>query len=364
MPPELPSADSYALVARSAKPVAAPDLPYMPPMPRDRSLPIGLIGAGGISSAHLDAYRKHGLNVVAICDRHIERAVARRDAFFPAARVTSDPEDLIGDRSVPVLDLTLHPRDRIPLMRRALEAGQNVLSQKPFVDDLEVGQELVDIAERRQVKLAVNQNGRWAPHLAYMREAVAAGFIGDVTAVHVAIHWDHTWIAGTPFAAMRHVILDDFAIHWFDFLVSIIGSRADLIFARTVQAAGQNVAAPLLATAMVGFSGGHASLVFDGNARQGPSDTTIIIGTAGTLRSTGPDLGHQRVSLFTSEGVAQPELSGTWFNDGFAGTMGALLVAIETGTEPINSARANLEALRLSHAAIQSADTEAPIRLR
>jgi predicted dehydrogenase len=239
-----------------------------------------------------------------------------------------------------------------------------VLSQKPFVDDLEVGQELVDIAERRQVKLAVNQNGRWAPHLAYMREAVAAGLIGDVTAVHVAIHWDHTWIAGTPFAAMRHVILDDFAIHWFDFLVSIIGNHADLVFARTVQAAGQDVAAPLLATAMVGFSGGHASLVFDGNARQGSSDTTVIVGTAGTLRSTGPDLGHQRVSLFTSEGVAQPELSGTWFNDGFAGTMGALLVAIETGTEPINSARANLEALRLSHAAIQSADTEAPIRLR
>jgi len=62
---DLPSADSYALVAADAKPVAAPVLDYAPPMPRDRSLPIGLIGAGGISSAHLDAYRKYGLNIVA-----------------------------------------------------------------------------------------------------------------------------------------------------------------------------------------------------------------------------------------------------------------------------------------------------------
>src|SRR6185312_8907924 len=48
----LPSQDSYALVAAEAKPVAAPILDYAPPMPRDRSIRIALIGAGGISFAH------------------------------------------------------------------------------------------------------------------------------------------------------------------------------------------------------------------------------------------------------------------------------------------------------------------------
>jgi hypothetical protein len=56
-------------------------------------------------------------------------------------------------------------------------------------------------------------------------------------------------------------------------------------------------------------------------------------------------------------------LTGTWFNDGFAGTMGALLVAIETGKEPINSARGNLAVLRLSQASIESAETGLPVRL-
>ena len=80
-------------------------------------------------------------------------------------------------------------------------------------------------------------------------------------------------------------------------------------------------------------------------------------GTLGTLRSVGPDLGRQTVSLWTEAGVAQPELAGQWFNDGFAGAMGALLVARETGKPPINAARGNLVSLGLAAAAMESART-------
>ena len=60
-------AEDYALVAAETAEVAAPTLVYRPPMPRDRSMGIALVGAGGISGAHLDAYSKYGLNVVALC---------------------------------------------------------------------------------------------------------------------------------------------------------------------------------------------------------------------------------------------------------------------------------------------------------
>jgi len=363
-PDDLPSQDTYALVAPAAEPVAAPDLPYAPPMPRDRSFGIGLIGAGGISAAHLAAYKKFGLNVVAICDRHIERAEARRDVYFPNARTTDKVEDVIGQHDVEVLDLTVQAEDRLELMRRGLAAGHHVLSQKPFVHDLRTGRELVELAETKGLQLAVNQNGRWAPHLSWMREAVFAGLVGDVTAVHVAIQWDHTWIAGTPFATMPWVILEDFAVHWFDFLVSIIGDRAERILAIASRANGQPVEPPLLAHVQVTYPGGHASLSFDGNAKFGAADTTVIVGTEGTLRSTGPDLGHQSVSLATAAGLAQPALAGEWFVDGFAGTMGALLSAIESGKAPINSARGNLVALGLCQAAIESAVGAGPISLR
>ena len=355
-----PSADDYALVAKPAPETEAPDLPYRPPMPRDRGMAIALVGAGGISAAHLDAYARHGLNVVAICSRDRARAEARRDAYFPNARIADDFNSLLRDPSLKVLDITTHADVRLDLMHRALSAGKHVLSQKPFVENLEDGRELVELAARRKVKLAVNQNGRWAPHLAYIREAVRAGLVGEVTGVHIEIRWNHGWIAGTSFEAFDDLILWDFGIHWFDFLASVIGGRARFVHATAARAAGQTARPPLMAQALVAFDGGQASLVFDGATRYGAHDSTAVIGTKGVAFSQGPDLGDQTVELHTEAGVARPHLSGSWFNDGFAGAMGELLCAIEEDREPLNSARDNLHSLRLCQAALHSVIAGAP----
>ncbi|WP_374397563.1 Gfo/Idh/MocA family protein [Tabrizicola sp.] len=358
-----PDADTYALKSVALAEVAAPALPYQPPLPRTYRPRIGVIGAGGIVSAHLDAYRTAGWEVAAICNRTREKAEAKAAEFAPRARVTDRWKEVLADPAIDVVDITPHPADRLPIIEAALRAGKHVLSQKPFVLDLAEGRRLVALARENGVKLAVNQNGRWAPHLAYMREAVRAGLIGEVISTHVSIHWNHGWIAGTPFEKIEDLILYDFGIHWFDFLRSITGDRATSVFATAAKANGQTARAPLLAQALVQMEGGQASLVFDGATPFGPRDTTFIAGTKGSLLSDGPDLGQQSVTLTTAEGVARPRLEGTWFNDGFRGAMGALLVAIEDDTEPANGAEENLDSLALAFAAIQSRRTGQPVRV-
>lgn len=352
-----PDADTYALKTRAQASIPAPDLPWQPPMPRAYRPRIALIGAGGIAAAHLDAYRSAGWTVAAIASRSLDKAAARAAEFFPDARVTTDVQSVLSDPGIDVVDLTPHPADRLPLIEAALRARKHVLSQKPLVLDLDQGERLSDLADRKGVKLAVNQNGRWAPHLAWMREAVRAGLIGDLIAAHVAIHWNHGWIAGTPFERIHDLILYDFGIHWFDFVASLAGPRIRSVQATTARATGQGASVPLLAQALVRLDGGQASLIFDGALPQGARDTTYLGGTKGALRSEGPDLGTQTVTLTTAKGEAQPDLTGTWFNDGFRGAMGALLVAIETGTEPANGARENLASLALAFAAIHSSHT-------
>jgi predicted dehydrogenase len=356
-----PDADSYALKTATLPEVAAPDLPYLPPMPRAYRPRIGVIGAGGIVSAHLDAYRTAGWEVAAICNRTRAKAEAKSAEFAPSARITDRWEEVLNDPAIDVVDITPHPADRLPIIEAALKAGKHVLSQKPFVLDLAEGRHLVDLARQNGVKLAVNQNGRWAPHLAYMREAVRAGLIGDVISAHISIHWNHGWIAGTPFESIEDLILYDFGIHWFDFLRSVIGPRARTVFATAAHARGQTAKAPLLAQCLVQMDSGQASLIFDGAAPHGPRDTTYIAGTKGSLQSDGPDLGQQTVTLTTAAGIARPRLQGTWFNDGFRGAMGALLVAIEDDTEPANGAAENLDSLALAFAAIQSRRTGQPV---
>jgi hypothetical protein len=71
---DAPDLDTYALTAAELPGIAAPDLPYQPPRPRSWRPRIALVGAGGISVAHLAAYREMGLDVVVIANRTLAKA--------------------------------------------------------------------------------------------------------------------------------------------------------------------------------------------------------------------------------------------------------------------------------------------------
>jgi predicted dehydrogenase len=356
--------DTYAGKAAEFVEIPAPELPYKPPMPKVYRPKIGLIGTGGISASHLDAYRTAGWEVAALWNRTQAKAKVKAAEYCPAARIVGDWRDILTNPQIDVVDITLHPEHRAPIIEAALKAGKHVLSQKPFVSDLKVGAKLVALAEANNVFLAVNQNGRWSPHFSWMRAALKAGLIGNVISVHSAVHWDHSWTAGTPFDEVEDLILYDFGIHWFDALTSFIGARDCSVYATATYASEQLNKVPLLAQALVQFDGGHASLVFDGAVKTGARDTTVICGTNGMLTSTGSDLSTQKVTLTTLDGVAQPKLEGQWFNDGFQGAMGALLVAIETRKEPENSAKDNLHSLKLTFAARQSKESQKAINIK
>lgn len=349
-------ADDYGLSKVAAtKRIAAPDLPYLPQEPKTYRPAIGLIGCGGISAQHLNAYRHAGYRIVALCDRNEHKAIARRDEFYPAAKVFTDYRDLLAFDEIEIVDVTTHPADRVEILEAALAAGKHVLSQKPFVTDLAIGRRLVELADAQNLKLAVNQNGRWAPHFSYIRQAIQAGLIGDVQSVNFTLHWDHSWIIGTEFETIEHLILSDFGIHWFDLAACFFSERNVLnVFATATRAVGQQAKPPMLAQAVIEFEGGLASLFFNANVVHGQEDRTVVAGTHGTILSCGPSLSEQTVTLFTAEGCAQPTLEGTWFREGFHGAMAELLCAIEEQREPVNNAHDNLQSLQLCFAAIES----------
>ncbi len=335
----------------------APQVDYLPPVPRGPSPGIGLVGCGGVSAFHLAAYRDAGFPVVALCSRTRVKVEARRDEFAPHAVVCDDWRELIARDDVGVVDFAVHPDVRGEMIEAALRAGKHVLSQKPFVTDLDVGERLCNLADERGLRLAVNQNGRWAPHWSFIRQAIAGGIVGDVTSAHLSVQWDHTWTRGTAFDTMRDLVLFDFGIHWFDIVSCFLRDRAaKRVFATRGRAAGQTNQSPMLAQALIEYEGAQASIAFDAASRHGARDTTVVVGTRGTLRSEGPDLNHQTVVLYSAGGVARPVLEGEWFTFGFIGTMAELLCAIEQDREPYNSGRDNLRGLALCFAAIASAD--------
>lgn len=359
---EASSTGGYGLgSSESGATITAPALPYLPPRPRHYRPKIALIGCGGISEYHLRAYVALGLEVVALCDRDPARAEKRRLEFYPAARVFTDYRDVLAVTSIEIVDIALHPTERVAVIEAALLARKHVLSQKPFVLDLAIGERLVALAATQGVMLAVNQNGRWAPHFSYLTAAIDAGLIGTVESVDCTLQWDHTWTTGTPFENVHHLVLFDFGIHWFDIVTRWLQGRpAQRVWASAIRTEAQKMKPPILAHVAIDYDGAQVRLNFNGHVRHGQEDRTVISGSEGTLRSFGPSLSEQSVTLYTGAGRAQAALNGTWFTSGFQGAMGELLCAIEEKRAPANSARSNLNSLALCFAALASADTGQP----
>ena len=360
--PGTPSKEELAQSAARRKAFSAPQLAYRPQELTGDLPGIGVIGCGAITVEHLAAYRSAGYNVRALCDIRGSRAEARREEYFPQADVYTDADELLARDDIAVADITTHPPERVELIEKAIAAGKHVLSQKPFVENLDVGERLCDLADRRGVLLAVNQNGRWAPHFSYLLRAVEAGLLGSVSAAHAAVHWDHGWTKGTPFEEIHHLVLYDFAIHWFDLITCVMqGALPETVFATCRRSATQEVKPPLLCQASLTYADAQASLVFDADTRFGSWDTTYVTGSAGTLLSQGPDIKQQSVELHNASGVARPELEGVWFPDGFHGTMAELLAATVEDRTPSHNARGNLASLAVCFAAVASAERGEPV---
>lgn len=350
----------YGLSAeKSVGQMNAPEISYLPKRPKQYNPNIGLIGAGGISEYHLKNYKAFGLHVIAISDKILAKAEQRRDEFYPNADVYSDYKKILERDDIEVVDITTHPEDRISIVKEALRAKKHVLSQKPFVLDLNDGKVLVDLAKENNVKLAVNQNGRWAPHFSYMLEAIRAGLIGKPLSIDFSLQWDQTWIKGNPsFENIHHMVLFDFAIHWFDIAAAFMEEQKPTsVYASAIKYEEQLYIPPALASCIVNYEQAQVRMAFNAHTTLGEEDVTTIVGTKGTLRSRGPGLNDQTlIQLFTEDGEVNIPLEGCWFENGFKGTMGELLCAIEENREPSNSAENNLKSLELCFAALESAN--------
>ena len=293
-----PDLDAYALKAAAAAEVAAPELPYRPPMPRSWRPRIALVGAGGISAAHLAAYRDGGLRRRGrSAAARSPRAEARRDEFFPGAEATDDVARTLGRDDIEVVDLTPHPAERLAAdrggaRRRQARAVAEAVRARPRRGRAA----LPTSPTRRGVVLAVNQNGRWAPHLAFMREAVRAGLIGERPVLRRLASTGTT--AGSPARRSRRSTTSSSttspctgSTSWRAWRL-----RATSVFATRARAAGQAVRPPLLAAGAgrLRRRPGDAS-PSTAATRFGAEDRTFVGGSAGSLASRGPDLGSQQV---------------------------------------------------------------------
>lgn len=326
---------------------------------------VAILGAGAIAqSAHLPAYEKYGVGVVGAWSRSQATLAGVRDRFPTVGRIYSDPEELLADPAVRIVDIATPAEGRMAWIERAVEAGKHVLAQKPLTTDpaeLAALPGLLDRAAANGVRVAVNQNGRWAPAWRLATLLLQQGVIGDLVGVTHLHDKPLPPLVGTPFDDLEHMLITDYLMHWIDITRTWVDPASVVrVQATDSRVPGQPPESRNPWSATLGLecdSGATALLRIVGNARAThPSCPFWIHGTGGTLRGS-VLVSSDRLSLDRDGEVHELPLRGEWFHDGFAGTMGELMCAIAEDREPENSAAHAATSVRIMLAARDSAET-------
>ena len=105
------------------------------------------------------------------------------------AKAYGDYSSLATDPDIDVVYVgSIHPC-HLAMARIFLEAGKNVLCEKPLCMNLKETVELVELARRKKVFLMEAIWSRCIPSYQALRQELAAGTVGDVKQVICTIGW-------------------------------------------------------------------------------------------------------------------------------------------------------------------------------
>ncbi len=340
---------------------------------QQRRIRVGVIGCGSVSSQYLPHLSKSPhVELVSTCDILHERARHRATEYGVPHHYPHIDQMLAGqpfDLLVNLTDMQEHGR----LNRQALLAGRHVWSEKPMANTYREGRALLDLAERRKLRLWGAPAVVNSPQFAFMAATLREGKLGRVSSAHA--HYGHlgpTWSAF--FYERGGGSLPDLGVYNLATLTGLLGpARAVMAMTaivtpeRTVDNKGRiRVEAEDNAMVLMDHGNGVMSHVqcgfnyFDpyGHEGKGQENHTITIwGTKGNMGLVGYDWAPFGVDLATTD-HEKPERfvpdpgSYVW-------QQGATVVAqaLATGGEPLIAVEHALHVLEVIEAARTSGRT-------
>lgn len=206
---------------------------------------VGMIGVGGHATTNLLPYfRAAGLDLVATCARHRDRARAAADRWG-AAHAFDDAEQMISEVDLDGLVVCVQPRDYAPLIRLGLEAGTPVFCDKPGAGSAAEALELAALSATTGIPVVAGYMKRFAPAYQRAREIVHTPEFGPPSLA------SFTFAVGQGFGGDLRTYLIDNPVHLLDLARYIVG-ELDGLEARVVDAAGRGYAVAAVATASSG----------------------------------------------------------------------------------------------------------------
>lgn len=145
---------------------------------------VGIAGLGKMGLSHLAVLRAHpSIEVVAGCDStaYLTDVLGRTTGL----RCYGNYDEMLLKEELDAVVIATPSRLHAPMVRKAVERGLHVFCEKPFVLDVEQGEDLARVAESQQLTTQVGYHYRFVGSFREAARVVQSGALGDIHHVRV-----------------------------------------------------------------------------------------------------------------------------------------------------------------------------------
>jgi len=161
-------------------------------------LKIGLVGVGNIGRTHLKAYQEFPdqCEIVALCDIYPQHAVDKQvELGLTAVPVYQSAAEMLAEATLDLVSVCTPPSSHAEIAIACLNAGVNVLVEKPMAPSLEECDAMMAAEKASGKMLSVVAQNRFRDDMAILKAAVDSGLIGRITHMQV----NSSWWRGRPY---------------------------------------------------------------------------------------------------------------------------------------------------------------------
>jgi predicted dehydrogenase len=154
-----------------------------------RQINLGIIGTGWCGGIRaVTAARTPLVNELHLAEIDPARLAEMASRTNPA-RTTDRWRDIVDNPSIDAVVVSATPEDlHYPMTKAALESGKHVLLEKPIAVSLDEADELISIADARQLKFTIGYSQRFNAKQAMIKRSITDGTLGDVTSILLSRH--------------------------------------------------------------------------------------------------------------------------------------------------------------------------------
>jgi predicted dehydrogenase len=154
--------------------------PSTPVPGKDGVIRVGVIGYGYWGPNIVRNF--HGQDrsrVVAVCDKS-SKSLDRVRHAFPSMKTTTDCKELLTSPDIDVIAVVTPVWTHFELAKTALENGKHVFVEKPFTCTTAQAEELIELADRKKLKIMVDHTFLFTGAVKRMKEMIDDGTLGEL----------------------------------------------------------------------------------------------------------------------------------------------------------------------------------------